>query len=260
MRERGGDRVCDAKSKKSKKNNHPQAFFALKSSLCVLSRPRPPRPRPLSPSPLSLSHDVPFLGRPVVRLGVRVDEEAHLGGGVQVQDGFQLLPDAHLGCLVRGRPRPQAHLVLLGPHVDDGAADFVAVRKLFADAGQELGGKGEERGEREGGGVSFFFFLGARAWTELCVGPSPPAHSTPSHPTRTRFSHIVSRACLDAAPFDTSTVHLPPCSHSGSSHLGSTPALNRCRSEPCVSQEGGLMLLYRLRGGRGGRGGRWVVA
>ena len=57
----------------------------------------------------------------------------------------------------------------------------------------------------------------------------------------------MSRTCLELGLLGTSTVHLPPCSQVGSSHLGSTPSLNRWKSVPTPSQLGGLMLLYRLR-------------
>ena len=63
---------------------------------------------------------------------------------------------------------------------------------------------------------------------------------------RTALSHMLSSACLPAGPLGTSTVHLPPPSHVGSSHFGSTPSLNRWKSVPTPSQLGGLMLLYRL--------------
>jgi hypothetical protein len=85
-----------------------------------------------------------------------VHEEADPGGGVEVEDGLQLLAHAHLGGLISGRPRPQAHLVLLGPHVDDRPADLVAIGELLANAGQELekmtlkkkkGKKKKKRGE-----------------------------------------------------------------------------------------------------------------
>ena len=57
----------------------------------------------------------------------------------------------------------------------------------------------------------------------------------------------MSSVCLLLGPRGTSTVHLPPCSHVGSSHLGSIPSLNRWKSVWGPSQLGGFMLLYRLR-------------
>ena len=42
---------------------------------------------------------------------------------------------------------------------------------------------------------------------------------------RTMCSQYLSMVCF--APLGTRMVHLPPCSHCGSSHFGSIPALNR---------------------------------
>lgn len=47
-------------------------------------------------------------------------------------------------------------------------------------------------------------------------------------------------------PFRTGSVHFPPCSHFGSSHLGSMPFLNRCRSAPTMRLLGCTTLLNRL--------------
>lgn len=47
------------------------------------------------------------------------------------------------------------------------------------------------------------------------------------------------------------------CMCQRTSHLGSMPSRNRCRSEPGERREGGMMLLYRLQGA--GRRGAAVV-
>ena len=91
-----------------------------------------------------------------------------------------------------------------------------------------------------------------RTLTTMPHTSSPSSNCSPMQPS-TPCSHIVSSSCL--LDLGTMTVHLPPCSQRGSSHLGSTPSRNRCRSEPGDRREGGIMLLYRLRyGGRAGQG------
>ena len=93
------------------------------------------------------SNNVPLLDLPAHRLGVGVRQEAHARARVQVQQRLELLPDAHLRRLVRRRARPDADLVLLGPDVDDDAADLVALGKLLADGGEErVEPHGVERG------------------------------------------------------------------------------------------------------------------
>ena len=57
----------------------------------------------------------------------------------------------------------------------------------------------------------------------------------------------MSSVCLLLGLLGMRTVHLPPCSQVGSSHLGSMPSLKRWKSVLGPSQLGGLMLLYRLR-------------
>ena len=56
----------------------------------------------------------------------------------------------------------------------------------------------------------------------------------------------MSSLAFESGPLGTKTVHLPPPSHMGSSHLGSMFSLNRWKSTPDCTQLGGLMLLYRL--------------
>ena len=56
----------------------------------------------------------------------------------------------------------------------------------------------------------------------------------------------MSSLAFESGPLGTNTVHLPPPSHIGSSHLGSMFSLNRWKSTPDCTQLGGLMLLYRL--------------
>ena len=63
---------------------------------------------------------------------------------------------------------------------------------------------------------------------------------------RTMCSQYLSMVCLALLPLGTRMVHLPPASHLGSSHLGSTPDLKRWKSVPAGSHDGGLTLLYRL--------------
>lgn len=55
-------------------------------------------------------------------------------------------------------------------------------------------------------------------------------------------SHIASRFVFLLAE----TVHLPPCAHSGSSHLGSTPALNKWKSAFATNLPGLNIWSYRL--------------
>ena len=69
-----------------------------------------------------------------------VRHEANLGILRQLEDLLDLLGDGHLHGLVGGCPRPEGDTVLLGTHVDHGAADLLAILKLLADAGQDLVG------------------------------------------------------------------------------------------------------------------------
>ena len=92
-----------------------------------------------------------------------------------------------------------------------------------------------------------------RTLTTMPQISSPSSNCSPMLPS-TPCSHMVSSTCLLA--LGTMAVHLPPCSQRGSSHLGSMPSRNRCRSEPAERREGGMMLLYRLQQRKEGRRGQ----
>mmetsp|Transcript_10376 Transcript_10376/g.28298 ORF Transcript_10376/g.28298 Transcript_10376/m.28298 type:complete len:201 (-) Transcript_10376:563-1165(-) len=87
--------------------------------------------------------------------------------------------------------------------------------------------------------ILLFFGL---TFTTMPQISSPSSNCSPMHAS-TACSQFVSSNW--EFPLARIAVHLPPCSQVGSSHLGSTPSLNRCRSDMLESRDGGMMLLYR---------------
>ncbi len=90
-----------------------------------------------------------------------------------LQHLFELLADRDLLGLVGGGLGPQAQLVL-PPHVDDDAADLVALVKLLADARQQLRAGARAAGLRKGNLSKFqkrciLGFRGFQSIRKFCV-------------------------------------------------------------------------------------------
>lgn len=85
----------------------------------------------------SPSHNVPVLGLAVQLRRLRVHQVPDARRRVQVEHGFELFADGHLGRFVGGGASPQRDAVLFGAHAHHDAAHFVTLGKLFADAGEQ---------------------------------------------------------------------------------------------------------------------------
>lgn len=181
---------------------------------------------------------------PLPSLSPYVGHVANLGGVAQLQHLLELLGQRHLHRLVGGGPGPERDAELLGADVDHRATHLLALVKLLADAGQDLG---VERVREGGGGRP----PGVRS-TERCRRCPPVArhrHRWPKKPTT--WSQLVSSrpAAAPEEPRGMRKDHLPPLAQAGSSHLGSMPSRNRWMSAPVARRDGGRMLLYRLHKG-----------
>lgn len=87
--------------------------------------------------PAPSSHNVPVLGLAVQLRRLRVHQVADARRRVEVEHGFELFADGHLGGFVGGGASPQRDAVLFGAHAHHNAAHFVTLGELFADAGEQ---------------------------------------------------------------------------------------------------------------------------
>lgn len=155
---------------------------------------------------------------------------------------------SYLCCLVRGGLGPDTESVLSSSEVHHNATYLFTFCELLPNCGHHLQYKMiVELTSTSQNCTEVPEPRGTLPVADRSVLLLPDQHRASMRQQHTAFSQYVSIVCLPLGPFGTSTVHLPPFSHLGSSHFGSMPFLNKWKSAPAVTQLGGLILLYRLQ-------------